>query len=90
MAVTESTGLSKLVVKVDFVRPFEAHNVNTFVLEPAGTATRIAWTMQGTNPYPAKVMNVLVNMDRIMGKHFETGLENLKTIDGSSHGTPGT
>jgi len=35
--------------------------------------------MQGTNVYMMKLMSVFMNMDRVMGKHFETGLANLKT-----------
>jgi hypothetical protein len=36
--------------------------------------------MDGTNVYMAKVMSVFVNMDRVMGKHFETGLDNIRMI----------
>src|ERR1700761_5240928 len=35
MTITESTAPNKVVVKVDFVRPFVAHNINEFVLEPS-------------------------------------------------------
>jgi hypothetical protein len=65
---------------VDFVKPFEAHNLNQFTLEPDGTSTKVTWTMQGTNVYMTKVMSVFVNVDRLMGKHFETGLSDLKAI----------
>jgi hypothetical protein len=27
-----------------------------------------------------KLMGIFVNMDRMMGKHFETGLHNLKAV----------
>ena len=80
MEITESAEFTKVSVKVHFIRSFEAHNLNTFVLEPAGTTTRITWTMEGANPYISKVLSIFVNMDRMMGKHFETGLENLKAI----------
>jgi hypothetical protein len=35
--------------------------------------------MHGPNPYIAKVMHLILNMDRLIGKDFETGLANLKT-----------
>ncbi len=41
-------------------------------------ATKVIWTMQGSNLYVMKVMSIFVNMDRVMGKHFESGLNNLK------------
>jgi hypothetical protein len=46
-------------------------------LEP-GPATKVTWTMQGSNLYVMKLMSIFVNMDRVMGKHFEIGLSNLK------------
>jgi uncharacterized protein YndB with AHSA1/START domain len=79
MSIPESERPSRIVVQTDFVKPFAAHNVNEFILEPAGTHTRITWTMQGSNLYAMKVMGVFVNMDRMMGKHFEAGLNNLKS-----------
>jgi carbon monoxide dehydrogenase subunit G len=80
MSIAESLPTTRISVKTDFVKPFEAHNMNNFVLEPAGNATRVTWTMHGTNLYLMKVMGIFVNMDRVMGKHFEAGLHNLKTL----------
>lgn len=80
MEITESILPGTISVKVDFVKPFEAHNINRFTLEPAGATTRVVWKMEGTNLYRMKVMSVFVSMDRIAGKHFESGLKNLKAI----------
>jgi uncharacterized protein YndB with AHSA1/START domain len=77
MTIIESVPLRRIVIKVDFVKPFVAHNVNEFTLEP-GTSTMVTWTMQGSNVYFMKLLGIFVNMDRMMGKHFEAGLENLK------------
>jgi uncharacterized protein YndB with AHSA1/START domain len=78
MMITESAAPRKITVKVDFVKPFEAHNVNEFTLEPSGTSTTLTWSMQGTNLFIMKIMGVAVSMDRMVGKRFETGLDNLK------------
>ena len=80
MRITESIPDSKVAVTVDFVKPFVAHNINVFTLEPTGNSTKVTWDFTGTNVYALKVMTLFVSMDRIMGKHFETGLENLKSI----------
>jgi hypothetical protein len=80
MEITESILPGTISIKVDFVKPFEAHNINRFTLEPAGATTRVVWKMEGTNLYLMKVMSVFVSMDRIAGKHFESGLKNLKAI----------
>jgi uncharacterized protein YndB with AHSA1/START domain len=78
MSITESAPPSRVAITVDFVKPFAAHNVNVFTLEPEGSSTKVIWSMQGTNRYFMKVMSIFVNMDRMMGRHFENGLENLK------------
>jgi uncharacterized protein YndB with AHSA1/START domain len=78
MTITDSVPVKEIIVTTDFIKPFEAHNVNEFVLEGVGHATKVTWTMRGTNLYPMKVMGMFVDMDRLMGKHFEAGLENLK------------
>jgi hypothetical protein len=41
--------------------------------------------MQGTNLYLMKIMSVFVNMDRMMGRHFETGLGNLQSPNVQNH-----
>jgi uncharacterized protein YndB with AHSA1/START domain len=80
MTITESQASSKISIQADWVRPFKARNVNDFVLQSAGTSTRVTWSMNGPNLFPMKVMGVFVNMDRMMGKHFEAGLANLKEV----------
>jgi uncharacterized protein YndB with AHSA1/START domain len=79
MEIVDSVPDHRVAIKTDFVKPFAAHNLNEFTLQPAGAATRVTWTMQGTNLYVMRVMSVFINMDHLAGKHFEAGLANLKT-----------
>ncbi|HEY6769776.1 MAG TPA: SRPBCC family protein [Candidatus Sulfotelmatobacter sp.] len=78
MTIVESVPASRIAVKVDFIKPFAAHNLNEFRFEPDGEFTRVTWSMHGTNLYIMKLMSVFVNMNSIVGKHFEDGLKNLK------------
>jgi uncharacterized protein YndB with AHSA1/START domain len=80
MEITDASPASKVTIKLDFIKPFEGHNIAEFTLEPSGGSTSVMWAMYGPNPYLAKVMSVFVNMDNMIGKDFETGLANLKTI----------
>jgi uncharacterized protein YndB with AHSA1/START domain len=80
MAIIESVPSKMISIKVDFVKPFQAHNLNEFTLEPDGALTKITWTMRGSNLYVMKIMSIFVNMDSVVGKHFESGLNNLKTV----------
>ena len=78
MAITESVPPSKVALKLDFVKPFEGHNVVEFTLVPRGGSTDVTWSMSGPAPFMSKVMQVFVNMDRMIGKDFEAGLASLK------------
>ncbi len=80
MEMIESIAPVKITVKVELFKPFQACNINEFTLEPLDNMTRLTWAMRGTNPYLAKMMSIFVNMDRMMGKHFEAGLDSLKTL----------
>jgi len=80
MEIAESVPPSKVALNLDFVKPFEAHNLVEFTLEPKGDATNVTWAMRGDTPYFAKIIHVFINMDKMVGKDFEAGLANLKAI----------
>ena len=80
MEIVESSAPGKLIIKIDFLKPFEAHNTVEFMLEPKANATDVTWSMFGPNPYMMKVMGVFVDMDKMIGKDFEKGLASLKTV----------
>jgi len=80
MEITEVSPPSKITIKLDFMKPFEAHNTAEFTLEPKGDATSVTWAMYGPMPFVSKVMSVFIDMDTMIGKDFETGLGNLKAV----------
>ena len=80
MEIAEASPPSKVSLKLDFERPFEAHNIVNFTMEPKGDATSVTWAMQGPVPYMAKIVHVIFNMDRMVGRDFEVGLANLKML----------
>jgi uncharacterized protein YndB with AHSA1/START domain len=71
---------SQVVIKLDFLKPFEAHNQAEFTLTPQAGATSVTWTMHGPAPFMSKVMQVFMNMDKMIGKDFEAGLANLQKV----------
>ena len=78
MEITEPTPPSKILIKLDFIKPFEGHNIADFTLEPQGDTTHLSWAMYGPTPFVSKVMQVFISMDSLIGKDFEAGLANLK------------
>jgi hypothetical protein len=80
MQIIESAAPSRVLIQLDFSRPFEGHNTAEFALTPAGDSTTVVWAMYGPSPYISKLMGVFFNLDQMIGKDFETGLANLKSI----------
>jgi len=79
MEIVESVPASSVAIKLDFVKPFEAHNMVRFSLRTQGDATRVTWAMDGPVPYFAKFAHLVFDMDKMVGKDFEEGLANLKS-----------
>lgn len=80
MEILEAVPPSRIVIKLDFLKPFEAHNTAEFTLQPVAGGTELRWAMQGPQPYLFKLMNMLFNMDKMVGKDFEAGLASIKAI----------
>jgi hypothetical protein len=80
MEILDSSAPSKIVIKLDFFKPFEGHNTAEFTMLPHGDATDVTWLMHGPLPFMGKIMHVFINMDRMIGKDFEIGLANLKRL----------
>lgn len=79
MEIIEAVPPSSVRVQLDFLKPFEAHNVAEFLLAPAAGATEVTWAMYGPAPFISKLMSVFMSMDRMVGRDFEAGLANLKS-----------
>jgi len=84
MEILESTPSSKILIKLDFFKPFEAHNTAEFTFAPKAGPTEITWAMYGPQPYMMKVMGLFCNPDKMVGKDFEDGLSNLKMLSEKS------
>jgi uncharacterized protein YndB with AHSA1/START domain len=78
MEIADTFPPSKVTLKLDMVKPFDVNNIVEFTLQPNAEATNVTWALNGHTPYLAKVVHVFLDMDRMVGKDFETGLANLK------------
>lgn len=80
MEITGATPFRHISIQLDFIKPFEASSTVDFVLEKKGEATNVTWVMSGRNRFFEKVMTIFCDMDQMIGKDYETGLANLKSI----------
>ncbi len=60
MEITDTSDPSRVTIKLDFIEPFEGHNVAEFALVPQGGATNVTWSMDGPSPYIGKLIGVFI------------------------------
>lgn len=80
MEIVDSAVPTRVVVKLDFQKPFEAHDLAQFDIVPMTGGTRVTWTMTGPRPYMERLAGLFRNVDARMGQDIDTGLATLKTV----------
>ncbi len=73
-------GSSRVLIRIDFFKPFRASNTVEFTLTAQAGSTQLHWAMYGPSPFVSKLMGLVFNMDRLIGRDFETGLANLQAV----------
>ena len=87
MTISEQKPNEQLKIKLEFIKPFEATNTAIFDLHGTSGGTEVTWAMEGPNTFMSKLFSVFADMDAMIGKDFEAGLQNLKRV---SEGGPPT
>jgi hypothetical protein len=80
MEIIESTPSSNVLIKIDFMEPFEGHDMVQFTLQPQGDTTKVTQAMYGPSPFISKLMSLFFSMDKMVGQKYEEGLASLKAI----------
>ncbi|MDE2383606.1 MAG: SRPBCC family protein [Alphaproteobacteria bacterium] len=78
MEITASEPARRMQLDLHFIKPFQADNVTEFTLSPATGGTHVKWEMRGHKPFMMRVMGLVMDMDKMVGKDFEAGLANLR------------
>lgn len=80
MTIAESRPNEKVLIKLEFIKPFESSCDTVFAFAPEGNGSSVTWTMTGKKNYLSKVMCMFVSMDKMVGGDFEKGLAALKLV----------
>ena len=80
MTILESRPDELVDIEQAFVRPLAGKARMLFTFAPEGGGTKVTWTMDGTNNFIGKAMCMVVDMDAMMGKDFDRGLANMKSV----------
>ena len=72
---------SRIDTEIRFKKPFESTNNAFMILEEATpTSTKVKWGFTGSMQKPMNLLLLTMDMDKEVGKDFNEGLTNLKTI----------
>ncbi|MCX7899387.1 MAG: SRPBCC family protein [Methylocystis sp.] len=81
MTIKESLQDERIRIKLDFTKPMLAsHDVQFDFKAINDDQTEVTWSMSGENEFMGKAMNLVMNMERMIGGQYEQGLANLKAL----------
>jgi len=62
-----------------FIKPFEGNAKAVMITESVSNGgTRLKWIFSGIRNFPMKIMHLLLNLKKMLGRDLETSLANLK------------
>lgn len=70
----------RVVIRRRLTRPFEMSDEFRFDLTPVGSGTEVVWQASGRLDFVGKSANLFSGLERKLGRQFEQGLTNLKTL----------
>lgn len=80
MEIATSVPSNSVILRLDFTKPFTAHNTAAFSIVSRGGTSEVTWAMTGRRPFSHKLIGTIFNMDRMVGDEFVKGLANLKRL----------
>src|SRR5437870_13769753 len=80
MTLTQSRPAELIRIRLDFVQPMAGTSTAEFTFRPEGGRTAVTWAMFGQNNFLSRAICLFMNQDKMIGEHFEKGLENLKAL----------
>jgi uncharacterized protein YndB with AHSA1/START domain len=67
-------------IDLQFEKPFKARNTTSFLLEAAGDRTEVTWRMTGARPTLIRLTQKFFDMDNLIGKDFDRGLDRMALV----------
>jgi uncharacterized protein YndB with AHSA1/START domain len=66
--------------EIRFLKPFKSTSWAFLTVASSNEQTLVHWEFTGKMNFPANLMMLFMNMEKMVGNDFEKGLQNLKTI----------
>jgi uncharacterized protein YndB with AHSA1/START domain len=80
ITITDTTPPREIELELHMIKPFEGRNHVVFSIEADGDSTKVTWALEDQHTYFLKLLSVFLNLDKMIGSDFETGLAKLKAV----------
>lgn len=80
LTILDSKPYELVDIEQVFIRPFAGKARMTFTFASMGDGTKVTWRMDGANNFIGKAMCMFMDMDAMLGKDFDRGLANMKSV----------
>jgi len=80
MTIVESRPSDLVRIKLEFFKPFAGVSTAEFTFKPEGQQTVVTWSMTGRTTFVTKAVHLFLNMDKMIGDNFESGLTRIKSL----------
>lgn len=79
MTIIESVPPELVLIRLEFIKPFEDTSLTKFTIIPTGDGSTVTWSVNGEHGFVSKaVMLTMGGMDKAVGGDFEKGLAQMK------------
>ena len=79
--VTRIANGERIESELRFLKPWKSTSDCYLQIDAIGSdKSKVTWGFSGKNRFPMSIMMLFMSMDKMVGKDFETGLQNLKTV----------
>jgi hypothetical protein len=86
MTLVESRPGELIRINMGFLAPFAATSTAEFTFRPEGDRTTVTWSMSGKRNFVAKALDLVMDMDTMIGGDFEKGLAAMQSVAEASAG----
>lgn len=80
MEILRAEPSSLVEIDLRFEKPFKSQSTSTFLLEPVGDRTQVTWRMAGPRPALIRLTQKFFDMDKLIGKDFDKGLDRMALV----------
>jgi uncharacterized protein YndB with AHSA1/START domain len=80
MVITESIPHERILIRLEFTKPFKAVNTTEFTFSAEGDYTKISWSMCGPVNFMGKLIGIFIDCEKMTGDMFIQGLDNMKAF----------